>query len=136
MTTGIGPLIELCENAPSRRWLTLPDYRMNLYARCTSRVLDDRKVHKTVDIATVKVGDNHRGKGHFKRFIAEVESFAMLHGLTVFVESVHNARLASHLQRRGYSRSGLDGFSWYLMPKPSGVRDDDGRTKKSETAQV
>lgn len=64
----------------------------------------DGKITKTLDIGRVESEENNRG--HFSRFLKEVERLAKKHQLVVFIESILNPDLVSMLKRRGYQIEG------------------------------
>jgi vacuolar-type H+-ATPase subunit I/STV1 len=56
-------------------------------------------ITNTIDIANIlSIPIEHRGKGYFKSFILNVESY----GLPVYVECIHNPLLITMLSKHGY----------------------------------
>jgi hypothetical protein len=83
-----------------RGWLSRG--RLKLYVRSGYHVIDAR-ITKCLDIANVSCRPT--GQGTFTRFIEWLEiDFMPRTGGVVFVENIINPRLASFLDRRGYTR--------------------------------
>lgn len=86
-------------------WANFPKYRMSLYYRVTSRVIEGKRLD-TLDLATVEVDEEFRGQGLFSQFLSDVEEIAKEYQRTIFVESILNPRLYGFLTRKGYSPAG------------------------------
>ncbi|KKL24989.1 hypothetical protein LCGC14_2409830 [marine sediment metagenome] len=100
----IQPLIDFVQGYkkyPINAWIKVPAFKLRLYTRRTKRLLG-KKLMETLDLASFEISEKYRGKGLFTRFIELVESYAAELGLVVFVECVHNERLRTFLERRGY----------------------------------
>lgn len=57
-----------------------------------------------LDIATIEVDEEHRGKGVFTRFLTLVEEEAEKRHMAVWVESIQEPRLIPFLKARGYQQ--------------------------------
>jgi hypothetical protein len=76
---------------------TLQDDVMMVYARrATCRTLAGCPV-VTLDIASVRVKERLRGRGHFTEMLTQLVATARVDA--IFVENVHNERLAARLVR-------------------------------------
>jgi hypothetical protein len=74
-------------------------------------------VMRTLDIATIEVDEELRGKGYFRTWLAEVEELMEHNDMPINVECVHEPFLAEMLLRRGYFPGYTDrGFSWFPGP--------------------
>lgn len=85
----------------SNKWIYLPEYRLNLYYRITRRLIDG-SMRDTIDLATIEIDEEFRGKGYFTSFLVEMEKLADKYSRVIFVESILNDSLYSFLCRRGY----------------------------------
>jgi GNAT superfamily N-acetyltransferase len=66
----------------------------------------DGALRRTLDIGRVEVTPKQQGKGHFSKFLNQIERMAHKNGLVVFVESIQNETLINALQNRGYQIDG------------------------------
>ncbi|MBL4833933.1 MAG: hypothetical protein JKY26_08160 [Pseudomonas sp.] len=76
--------------------------KINAYMRIAYHRIEGQFA-ETLDIGSVECIEP--GKGHFTRFLTEVERLADKHGFPVFVESIMNPDLLGSLVRRGYQVS-------------------------------
>jgi len=103
-------LSERAEHAPFgqvRDWFFITELHLAAYLRYTSRyfVFNEHPYsgrYPTIDISSVEVDENFRGKGNFGEFIKEIEEVASMEHRIVFVESVLNVDLVDYLRRIGY----------------------------------
>lgn len=89
-----------------RRNLWLTADKMEVYVRKASHVISG-DVPRCFDIASITVGEEHRGKGLFSSWLDYVE--ATLRGGEyefIYVENVLNPLLLEFLRRRGYQQTG------------------------------
>jgi predicted acetyltransferase len=87
-------------NVASAR-LHIEDEFMRVYVRKSTRLLDGAK-RTTLDIATVEVDEQHRGKGHFGRFLAYAEIVNPFEAL--YIESVLDPAQWAIYESRGFRR--------------------------------
>lgn len=78
-----------------------------LYMRIAHHRVDGALV-KTLDISSIEVEDRLRGKGIFKSLVNHCEKLCIQHGLSLYVECVHNDQLERYLVSAGFSSDGLD----------------------------
>jgi GNAT superfamily N-acetyltransferase len=78
-----------------------------LYMRIAHHRVDGSLV-KTLDISSIEVEEGLRGRGIFKLLVNHCEKLCMQHGLSLYVECVHNDQLERHLVSAGFSSDGLD----------------------------
>jgi GNAT superfamily N-acetyltransferase len=90
-----------------------------MYVRYTQRCVEGRLLDPVFEIANVEVATSQRGKGIFSRFLEEVISLCP--DTAIYVECVHNERLATMLQKRGFQNvRGSD----FLLRDPSEYRKE------------
>ncbi len=78
---------------------------MSVYMRHSKR-FNDEKWYSCIDVANVGMHPDYRGNGLFTDFMTGLET----EPLNLYIEMVHNERLAAWFQRRkGYVRIGHDG---------------------------
>lgn len=89
--------------------LWISEKHIKIYVRRSNRILTARtfletqKFYPCLDIASVEVSENRRGKGIFKKFLTRVERQAKKLKRAVYVESILDPRLVDFLTRRGYT---------------------------------
>ena len=89
----------------NNQWLTFPAYHLRIYMRLGPLY----PMGETLQLASLEVDEDHRGKGHFTRFLALCEAEALVAGVgAVYVENVGAARLRAFLVRRGYVECGAE----------------------------
>lgn len=113
----IEPLIAFCEKErwpwSNTAWLTLPAFKIQIYVRNTKRYLGDQLV-PAIDLANFEIPEAYRGQGLFTKLLTLVEEYAKSVNVAVYIECVHNARLRSFLERRGYVKH--QDISYFLLP--------------------
>lgn len=79
---------------------------VSMYVRAGVRFFPGIGRAKTVEIARIEVPARYRGRGFFKRVIKETEDVGDLTDRIIYVESILNPDLLSHLMDRrvGYAR--------------------------------
>lgn len=93
-------LIELIKSDYARANIEVGHLRA--YMRNTHRYLNSEKM-RTLEIASVEVEPRHRGQFLFTQFLHGVEILAHAYQFNaVYVECVHNERLAHYLMRWQY----------------------------------
>lgn len=85
---------------PSNTWLRGSWYQV--YVRYTFHYIEDAK-ERYIDIASIEFNPEMRGQGIFTEVLAEFERECQT---SIFIENVHNERLADFLMRNGYTRHG------------------------------
>lgn len=99
---------------PTRR--TLEDQFIKAYIRMTVRRFPDETVLcSTLDIGSVDVFPQHRGKGYFRELMQFIETLPFDY---VYVELVHNPRLREMLEKNEYvryPRGPIEEYSYYKM---------------------
>lgn len=87
---------------PRSQWIS--DGVMQVYVRTGPRYVKG-EMRRGITIANVEVVAAEQRRGHFSRFLAQVEDHVRTHDLGfLFVEGVLNPALANHLTKRGYER--------------------------------
>jgi GNAT superfamily N-acetyltransferase len=93
-------------------WISLPEFHMKLYYRLTSRYIN-HVIRDSIDIASVEIDEEFRGKGYFAKFMIAIEKMAKNNARVVYVESVLNFELYSSLLANGYKEAGEEyGFGF------------------------
>lgn len=88
---------------PNNLWLA--DNQMKVYIRHSLRLLGERRA-KCLDIATVEVRPKLRGKGIFRRFLAEVHA---LHPYeATFIENVQLPRFREFFRKNNWIEIPMD----------------------------
>jgi N-acetylglutamate synthase-like GNAT family acetyltransferase len=83
--------------------------KVEVYVRAGSEFYDKRSKARVpaIAIANVLVKEKLQRKGHFTRFLAEIETLAKELGYqSVFVEQVGNPHLRNFLLKNGYAQVG------------------------------
>lgn len=76
---------------------------MRAYIRKAKHVIEGALTN-TLDVASISVNPDARGKGVFRAWLAQAEKHANVRGLTVRVESILEPKLVPFLTHRGYVR--------------------------------
>lgn len=102
------PLIEqvkeFCKLKKGNQWLQ--GSNLDIYFRIGKRYWpNSKKVTRTLDIATIT--SLKPGKGHFTRFLTELESIQKDLGLVYYVENVQTKRFRNFFRKRGWSELGV-----------------------------
>ena len=79
--------------------------KLRAYVRKSVRLLDSKSPTATpcLDIGSVEVDENHRGKNIFKQFLSKFELKAKKLNRAIYIESILNPRLTKFLLSNGYS---------------------------------
>ena len=90
---------------PPNQWIEEP--HMRIYVRRSLRMLGnnkdgENKLTPCLDVATIEVDEEKRGKGLFTLFLSRVENEAKNLHRNVYVESIQEPRLVKFLTKRGY----------------------------------
>lgn len=91
------------ESEERNRWILMGD--MRVYARKGTHLIEGR-LERCLDVASIEVEEEARGRGLFTEWLAGAERAAKKRGLVVYVENVLNPDLGLFLTRRGYSKVG------------------------------
>lgn len=86
---------------PELRNKWIKSRKMKIYIRRSMRQVG-MKMTPCLDLASVEVDENHRGKGLFTKFLEKFENAAKEMNRVVFVENIQNERLKNFLLRRKY----------------------------------
>ncbi len=91
----------------SIRNIWLNERGMKVYVRRSIRLLDEKSTAVTpcLDIASVEVKEDSRGKGIFTAFLKRFEVAAKNAKRAVYIESIQNPRFVKYLLRNGYKMS-------------------------------
>ena len=96
------------------QWAFLDDLKINLYYRITKRLLAG-SYHDTLEIGSVSVEPEFRGRGNFSTIILMVEDLAQRTGRAVMIESVLSDRIACLAKGRGYDEIPGETPSYYKV---------------------
>ena len=93
---------------PPNSWIS--ENHITIYVRKSNRLIEG-KMTECLDLATVEVDEDERGKGIFTTFLHRFEQEAKKLNRVVFVENIMNPCLESYLvKKQGYT----------LIPNDSG----------------
>lgn len=74
---------------------------LKAYVRVSTRLING-EIKGTVEVASVEVIPDERGKGVFSSWLREVEDMAKQHKRAVYIESVLNKGLGGYFVNSGY----------------------------------
>lgn len=94
-------LIQFLDSRTRIAWITSGP--MRVYVRKAKHIIAET-LTATLDVASISVNADSRGKGVFKAWLAKAEKLANVRGLTVRVESILEPKLLPFLTHRGYVR--------------------------------
>lgn len=100
-------------------WRT--DGPLEVYLRITQRYIN-RRIVKTIDLATINVIEDKQNQGVFRRFLSGMEALAEDLDRVIYIENVLNPRFAEFFRRRGYTEIDTDGVPcfWFgRIPRAS-----------------
>lgn len=101
--------------------LRFEEYKLNAYVRKTERWITNLDVPgrtETLEIGSVEVDGDSRGKGNFSRFLDDFEELAKETKRIAYVECVLNPILEKELMKRNYTKT-TDGENTYFMTTTS-----------------
>lgn len=98
----------------SNRWYCIEEYHLDAYIRISTKYLSGIFVN-TIELANIKVDDEHQQKGYFSDFLRKVEDLAVQYGRIVYVESIMNPHLKAYLSRHKYVSDSHDPNSLYKI---------------------
>jgi hypothetical protein len=75
---------------------------MQVYVRSTHRLLWGQRMCAALEIGTVEVKRQHRGKGRFTLFLHSMELLCTCRHHILYVENVFDARFQAFFRKRGY----------------------------------
>ena len=109
------PLQELIDNINEcerfNRWFSFDEFHLKAYIRLTNRYIKGEVV-MAIDMANVEVDAEYQRKGHFTKFINELESIAKHTDRILYVESIQHEYLYDSLLKRGYQEIDTSNFNW------------------------
>lgn len=102
------------DKVPVNRSLWFNEDYLNVYLRA-GRIYNhiDRKFQVGVCVSNIEVLREHRGRGHFREFLQELEKLAAELGYRdISFESVGSPRLERILDKHGYTKSDREYDPW------------------------
>jgi N-acetylglutamate synthase-like GNAT family acetyltransferase len=93
---------EFLDSNQRNEWIT--EFNISVYCRKGTHLLTQDIFCDCIDIGSVTVEEDERGKGLFTQFLERVESIAYAECKAVWVESILEPRLVEFLKKRGYEK--------------------------------
>ena len=90
----------LASKWPPNMWIR--EHSINVYLRKSVRLIGT-ETYSMLDIGSVEVDDNGRGKGIFTAFLKRFEQESKKLKRGVYIESILNPRFQKYLLKKGYT---------------------------------
>jgi len=88
-----------------------------VYVRLNQRNLENQ-VCRSLDVCDITVDEDKRGQGVLRHFLDHLETLAVKHGFTIYIENIINPVLMTTLVRRGYECiTDIGGRAWLTTEK-------------------